>query len=186
LSALSDRERQIAELVSHGHTNQQIARKLCLSEKTWQGGARSSGTLLRSVVAWDEAMMRRYARACAWRARDHAVGVLRARGLDAAADALATCAALDGLAVPATALAGTLPDGINAALGYTADTAAFANGSMSLVKTVSLVKIVPYIAAHTAGCTGGPEGGLVFEERYHAEREWQSTWLAEHLGLLTT
>lgn len=34
LSALSGRERQIAELVSYGHTNRQIARKLSLSEKT--------------------------------------------------------------------------------------------------------------------------------------------------------
>jgi DNA-binding NarL/FixJ family response regulator len=32
--ALSDRERQIAELVSHGHTNRQIAEQLFLSPKT--------------------------------------------------------------------------------------------------------------------------------------------------------
>jgi DNA-binding NarL/FixJ family response regulator len=34
LSALSNRELEIAELVSHGHTNRQIARTLARSEKT--------------------------------------------------------------------------------------------------------------------------------------------------------
>lgn len=32
--SLSNRELEIAELVSYGYTNRQIARKLCLSEKT--------------------------------------------------------------------------------------------------------------------------------------------------------
>lgn len=138
------------------------------------------GRLLESVEAWDEAMMRSYARACAWRARDHAVGSLAALGLSAAADALAACTDLDGLAVTATSLADTVPHEITATVAYTADAAAFSAGSMSLVKTV------PYITAHTAGCTRGPEGGLEYEERYHAERKWQSTWFSEHLGLHTT
>lgn len=34
VSMLSNRELEIAELVSDGHTNRQIARTLCLSEKT--------------------------------------------------------------------------------------------------------------------------------------------------------
>lgn len=139
------------------------------------------GRLLQQVHAWDEPMMRRYAQACAWHALDHGVEQLRARGLDTVADTLAGCATLDSLAATAATLIPAIADQTSAALiGYVADTASWTNGSMALAKTV------PYVAAHAAGCTGGPEGHPEFQRRYHAERHWQSQWLAQHLGLATT
>lgn len=138
------------------------------------------GRLLRQVHAWDEAIMRRYARACAWRARDHGVGQLRARGLDTAADTLAGCPTLESLAATATTLGPAIADQVTAAvIAYVADTASWTSGPMTLAKTVS------YVAAHTAGCTGGPEGHPNFKRRYHAERQWQSQWLVRHLSLAT-
>jgi hypothetical protein len=139
------------------------------------------GRLLRRVHAWAEPMLRRYARACAWRARDHGVGQLRAVGLDASADAFLECATLESLAATAVTVAATVADQATAAvIGYVADTASWTTGPMALAKTV------PYAAAHAAGCTGGHEGHPEFQRRYHAERYWQSHWLTEHLKLATS
>lgn len=134
--------------------------------------------LVRRVRAWDESTMRRYARACAWRVRDRGIGWLRASDLDEAADALARCTELDSLAVAAATLVDTAPGDL--IIGYLADAASFSIGSMALVKTV------PYVAAHVAGCTAGPQGGVEYDDRYCAEREWQAAWLAEQLGLHTS
>jgi hypothetical protein len=125
-------------------------------------------------------MMRRYARACAWRVRDYGVGRLQALGLNAPADTLAESAGLDSLAATATALVDAVPEEVAIVVGYVADAASFSIGSMALVKAV------PYVAAHAAGYTAGHEGGLEYEKRYRAEREWQSKWLAEHLELSTS
>jgi hypothetical protein len=125
--------------------------------------------------AWHEPMMRRYARACAWWGRDYGVGRLHALGLNAPADTLAECAGLDSLAATATALVDTVPEEVAIVVGYVADAASLSIGSMALVKAV------PYFAAHAAGYTAGHEGGLEYEKRYRAEREWQSKWLAEHV-----
>jgi hypothetical protein len=139
------------------------------------------GRLLRQVHSWDEAMMRHYVGACAWRTRDHGVEQLHAVGLDTAADVLGGCATLDALAAAATSLAAALADQATAAIiSYVADTALWATASMAFAKTVS------YVAAHAAGCVGGPEGHPEFARRYHAERRWQSRWLAQHLQLATT
>jgi hypothetical protein len=138
------------------------------------------GRLLRHMSAWHEPMMRRYARACAWRVRDYGVGRVHALGLNAAADTLAECAGLDALAATATTLVDAVPEEVAIVVGYVADAASFSIGSMALVKAV------PYVAAHAAGFTAGREGGLEYEKRYRAEREWQSKWLTEHLGLPTS
>ncbi|MGH3788442.1 MAG: hypothetical protein ACRDRG_18280 [Pseudonocardiaceae bacterium] len=50
---------------------------------------------------------------------------------------------------------------------------------------MSLVKTMPYVAAHAAGCIASPEAGLEYEKFFRAERKWQSQWLAEHLELAT-
>ncbi|MDQ4104173.1 MAG: hypothetical protein M3186_10845, partial [Actinomycetota bacterium] len=122
----------------------------------------------------------RYTQACAWRVRDHSVGRLRVLRLAAAADTLAACTRVDSLATRATMLVDAVPDDVAATVGYLADAASFSTGSMSLVKTV------PYIAAHAAGCIAGPEARREYEETYRAERKWQSQWLAEHLELHPT
>ncbi|MGH8895994.1 MAG: response regulator transcription factor [Egibacteraceae bacterium] len=65
LQMLSDRELQVAELVSTGHTNRQIARSLSLSEKTVETYLRrifaklgvSSRAAVASAVAWTEAQL---------------------------------------------------------------------------------------------------------------------------------
>ena len=136
-------------------------------------GAR--GRLLRRVGAWDEPTVRRYAQACAWRLRDHSMARLRARGRADAAHALAASTSLDSLAATATALVDAVPDEFIA--GYLADAASFATGSMALVKTV------PYVTAHAAGCASGQERCPAYEQGYRAERQWQAAWLAEQLGL---
>jgi hypothetical protein len=137
------------------------------------------GRLLRHVDAWAEPMMRRYAQACAWRARNHGVWQLRALNLDAAADALAGCVTLESLSATATTLVPDVADQTTAAIiAYVADTASWTSEPMTLAKTV------PYVTAHTAGCTGGPEDHPEFQRRYHAERRWQAHWLTEHLELV--
>jgi hypothetical protein len=139
------------------------------------------GRLLRQLHAWAEPMMRRYAQACAWRARDHGVKQLHALNLGAAAEALAGCATLESLAASATTLVAAVADQVTTAvIAYVADTASWTSGPMTVAKTV------PYVTAHAAGCTGGPEDYPEFQRRYHAERRWQAQWLAQHLGLTTT
>ena len=58
-ATLTEREREIAELVAHGHTNKQIAAALFLSEKTVRNaltriyaklGVRSRTQLVRSLA----------------------------------------------------------------------------------------------------------------------------------------
>lgn len=65
LQVLSGRELQVAELVSNGHTNRQIARLLSLSEKTVETYLTrifaklgvSSRAAVASTVAWSEAQL---------------------------------------------------------------------------------------------------------------------------------
>ncbi|MGH3803393.1 MAG: hypothetical protein ACRDTD_25350 [Pseudonocardiaceae bacterium] len=51
---------------------------------------------------------------------------------------------------------------------------------------MALAKTVPFVAAHTAGCTAGPEEHPQFKRCYHAERHRQSHWLTEQLELVTS
>jgi hypothetical protein len=122
------------------------------------------GRLLRQISAWAQPLMRRYAQACAWRVRDHSVVLLRALGLHAAAETLAEATTLAGLAEAATllmdAVAPEASPTVGPTVGYVVDAASFALGSMALVKTV------PYVAAHAAGCTAGPEGCVEYGQRY--------------------
>jgi hypothetical protein len=142
------------------------------------------GRLLRHISAWAHPLMRGYAQACAWRVRDHSVVFLRALGLHAAAETLAAATTLAGLAAAATPLVDAVaPEAtptVGPTVGYVADAASFALGSMNLVKTV------PYVAAHAAGCTSGPQRCVEYVQRYQREREWQAAWLAEHVGLRTS
>lgn len=110
------------------------------------------GRLLRHMNAWHELMMRRYARACAWRVRDGGIERLHALGLNAPADTLAECTGLDSLAATATTLVDAVPEEVAIVVGYVADAATFSIGSMALVKAV------PYVAAHAAGYTAGYVG----------------------------
>lgn len=117
------------------------------------------GRLVERVVAWDGALGRDYARACALRARDLALPHVPAPAREAlaAATELGALAAAAERAAPASRPAALVGD-------------AAQNARHVGPATTS------YIAAVLASTLGG--GLAAFE----AERAWQARWLAERLG----
>lgn len=116
------------------------------------------GRLQGRVESWGTPLARRFAEACAWRARDVALPRLP----PAARDAISGTADLDALAAVA-AVPHSLPG------AYLADAAEHARQGFPAVTS--------YIAAVLASHVGG---GL---EAFEAERAWQARWLAQQLGL---
>jgi hypothetical protein len=125
------------------------------------------GRLLSRVDSWTPGSAQQYADACAWRARDSAVGALLRAQHGHAADRLAACATLEDLLTTARELARDLKD-TRISLTIAGDGAFRA--------LTGAPPTAAYIAAHAALRLDGPSG-------YSAEREWQSRWLVDRLGL---
>jgi hypothetical protein len=116
------------------------------------------GRLLGRIAGWNPPLARKFAEACAWRARDVALPRLPAH----MRDAIAGSADLGAIAAGAGA-AGSLP------AAYLSDTAKYARRGLPAMTS--------YIAAVLASSLGG---GL---DAFEAERAWQARWLAQQLGL---
>jgi hypothetical protein len=129
----------------------------------------TAGCLRSRVAGWTPVCAQEYADACAWRARDRAVQALRLAAHAPAADALGRCETLDDMLATARQLAEDLPDSrISLTIA----------GDGALRALTGAAPTSAYIAAHAAMRLDGPAG-------YAAEREWQSRWLADRLGLRT-
>jgi hypothetical protein len=137
------------------------------------------GRLTRRIDAWGDGAGTEFDAWCAWRARDHAVSVLRQTGHTNWARRLEETATLEELADlghrAAADLEGESGPGTAAALA--ADTALFAR--------TELIAEAPFIAACAAGHASTHQGGTrhEFDRAYTAERAAQSAWVAERLGL---
>jgi hypothetical protein len=124
------------------------------------------GRLLRRIGAWDRDCARRFAGACAERARDHAATALDRAGADTLAAGLRAtttnrelCEAVGGAEPPEPA---------RVVVAMAGDAARRALGGNAVVTA--------YIAAHVAARVDGPEAMA-------AERGWQSGWLRAELAL---
>ena len=120
--------------------------------------ASARGRLRGRVEGWGPALARKFAEACAWRAREVALPRLP----PALRDAVAGAADLGTIAAGAAA-----PGSLQGA--YLADIAKYAQQGLPAMTS--------YIAAVLASSLGG--GLAAFE----AERAWQARWLARQLGL---
>lgn len=136
------------------------------------------GRLVTRVAGWAEGAARGLAEHSAQRARDRAVSLLAAAGLDTAADRLAAAAERTAVVAEARAISDALgeltPAGLAAALA--GDAAWFASHPEPMHS--------PYIAACAAGhaATVGPPPGS-YREAFVAERAAQSEWIVQALGL---
>lgn len=126
-----------------------------------------AGALRSRVESWTGAVAQEYGEACAWRARDRTAKALRHAGHAHAADRLVACTSLDDVLLTARQLADDVPD-TRISLTIAGDGARRA--------LTGAPPTSAYIAAHAALRIDGPPG-------YRAEREWQSRWLVERLGL---
>ncbi|MBV9605956.1 MAG: hypothetical protein JO027_12640 [Solirubrobacterales bacterium] len=125
------------------------------------------GCLRSRIEAWTPACADQYAKACAWRARDHAIEALRRHGHEKQAARMAGAGTLIELRDAAGELAELNPEA-RISLLMSQDGAACA--------LTHAAPMGAYVAAHAAKRIGGPVA-------YDAERRWQSEWLARHLGL---
>jgi hypothetical protein len=126
-----------------------------------------AGRLLSPIDRWTPACAQRYAEACAWRARDHAVQALTQAGHTESAARLAAPTTLDEMRLEARELAGQVPD-VRLNLLTARDGAVRA--------LTGAAPTSAYIAAHAAMRLDGLAG-------YTAERQWQSRWLVNQLRL---
>ena len=126
-----------------------------------------AGRLRSQVEGWTPARAQEFAEACAWRARERAVQALTRNGHTKAASALGACTTLDDVLTVARQLADAIPD--------TKISLTIA-GRGALRALTCAAATSAYIAAHAAMRLDGSPG-------YAAEREWQSSWLVERLGL---
>ena len=120
--------------------------------------ASACGRLQGRVEGWGPPLARKFAEACAWRARDVALPGLP----PALRDAIAGAADLSAIVAGAAAL-GSVQG------AYLAETAKNAQQG--------LPALTSYIAAVLASSTGGGLGA------FEAERAWQARWLVAQLGL---
>ena len=129
-----------------------------------------AGRLMRRIQAWDEAAVLEYGAACALRARDFAVNVLREEGRTTEAETLAEPGELDGVARLARSL------GADAVRRRGANLAAYVAESAAR-------------AAQGAGAAAAniAANAAVVARRHPAafgvEREWQARWIARRTGL---
>ncbi|MBV9197460.1 MAG: hypothetical protein JO168_25280 [Solirubrobacterales bacterium] len=128
-----------------------------------------AGRLRSRIEGWTPACAQAYADACAWRAHDRAIQALTRAGHADAAGELAACGTLDDVLLLARQLAEAIPD-TRISLTIAGDGAVRA--------LTGAPPTAAYIAAHAAMRLDGSAG-------YAAERDWQSRWLADRLGLRT-
>jgi hypothetical protein len=129
-----------------------------------------AGRLLARVEEWTPGCAQEYADACAWRARDRAVQALTDARHDRLAERLSSCGTLDAVLATARQIGEDMPD-TRISLTIAGDGA--------LRALTGAAPTSAYIAAHAALRLDGPAG-------FAAEREWQSQWLADRLGLRAT
>lgn len=134
------------------------------------------GRLVRRIEAWSAGAARELRAACAWSARDHALGVLADLGADIAAEPLRQAGSLEVLQEAghrlATALGELTPVGLAVAL---AGDAAYYAGTGDLCHA-------PYIAACAAGHAASVGSGS-YRDAFVAERTRQSEWITTRLEL---
>lgn len=128
------------------------------------------GRLLRRIHGWDTETAHEFERACAWRARDHAVAGL---GSHPAALALAGALSFEQIATRALEVAETVEGTARHAVEYTAD--------LTQVVGKSKTSLVAEIAARVAAAAQIVRGGAIEAEA--DERRWQAGWLADRLDL---
>jgi len=129
-----------------------------------------AGRLLHRIEAWDASALQDYGAACALRARELAVRVLREEGRSADAEALARPAPLLELARAARASSAeaSIRRGANLA-GYVAESATrAAQGAAAAAAN---------IAANAAVVARRDPSA------FDLEREWQARWIARRTGL---
>jgi hypothetical protein len=129
------------------------------------------GRLVRPIDDYPVAM-RELNVVCAWRARDHAAGPLRAAGEDELADRFERCTTMDQLDALGADVTDRLDPETRAAKAamLAVDTATFALSGPPPEP--------PFIAACAAGYAADD-----FDAAYSRERRFQSDWLGERLGL---
>ena len=132
------------------------------------------GRLVERISAWDGELMVAFAGACALRARDAALRVLRA---GAAREALAGCATAEELAAVTGAL-GDLDPRVGRAAGYAGDAAHNVLGARSDPAVAPTHAAVSgFIAAHAAAFA---HDDVAAAQR---ERAWQAAWIVRRTGL---
>jgi hypothetical protein len=127
------------------------------------------GRLLRQVEEWNAETARDFARACALRAREHALQASRTSRL--VERRLARASTPNAIRRAGERLASKGRDERSRlAGGYVADAGKHASAGAPAVTA--------YVAAHAAGHLTGPDAMA-------AERAWQANWLASRLRLLS-
>jgi hypothetical protein len=129
------------------------------------------GRLVRLIDDYPAAVVELNA-VCAWRAREHAVVTLREAGELELAEQFAGCNTVDELEALGATVEARL-DPVSRA----------AKAAMLAVDAAKFTRVgpppeAPFIAACAAGYAAD-----AFDAAYAAERRFQSTWLAERLGL---
>lgn len=127
----------------------------------------AAGRLRSQIEGWTPACAQEFAEACAWRSHERAVQALTRAGYAEAARELAASATLDDALGVARRLAEEIPD-IKISLTIAR------RGALRALTCAPATSA--YIAAHAAKRLDGSAG-------YATEREWQSSWLVERLGL---
>lgn len=163
-----------------------------LDEELWEVEAEEGrARLVRREHRWSPNVARDFADACAWRARDQGVRVLKSSGHEDTAGRLAALTTLHEVEDwAANAPIDDLPD--HAALA--ADAASLADGrrpeswrtgghDRGSTQPVALIAAnLGFVVAHGAGLERVVDGGS-YEDGVRDERAWQASWLAERLGL---
>ena len=137
----------------------------------------SRGRLCHWIDAWDAGAARAMALACAERAKDAAINVLRRVGIDADASALAACTAPEITEQTARRIADALSGPVADTAAYVADALFYARGSPA---PGAAAAVSAYISARAVGCAD-PSGN--YADAFAAERAWQATWLRDRAGL---
>jgi hypothetical protein len=143
-----------------------------LGEELWRAEPDGENVrLLERIDRWDPESARAFGRACAERARGHAVDELRGLSLAEEADELARASSLPEIAEAAGALRS------NPVTYAAMTTALHAAAALETPRFVSWMAFAGYGAAVTAGHRDPVSGAA-------RERQLQATWLADRLGLL--
>lgn len=133
------------------------------------------GRLIRRIDGWTKETAVEIARSCAERSRVHAIGVLRAHGVDEQARALGESLGPEGLMASGYRAAGVVPAPLADVVLDAADTGFAVHSGMGAC-------LAAYLAARTARSAANANSGSA-EDADRAERRWQARWLADNLSL---